>query len=214
VTTMEGQRVVIVGGTSGIGLATVRATAALGAEVVAAGRRPLAQRESIPGVQAADVDITDHESVQRQPWVSSTTSWGDCLIRQAGRVHGSRPSDGPLVHGRQVLRQLDLCPVCHPPPASCGVDHLRDRRGGGATTRPRLDDHGRPRRPRSPDPRPGDRARPAARQRHPTRLHRQRHVVVPAPDEARRAGAGVSPRRCRSSAWTRPTTSPTPRCSS
>src|ERR687897_2706920 len=65
VTTMEGQRVVIVGGTSGIGLATVRATAALGAEVVAAGRRPLAQRESIPGVQAADVDITAHESVQR-----------------------------------------------------------------------------------------------------------------------------------------------------
>jgi NAD(P)-dependent dehydrogenase (short-subunit alcohol dehydrogenase family) len=65
VTTMEGQRVVIVGGTSGMGLATVRATAALGADVVAAGRRPLAQRESIPGVQAAEVDITDHESVQR-----------------------------------------------------------------------------------------------------------------------------------------------------
>jgi NAD(P)-dependent dehydrogenase (short-subunit alcohol dehydrogenase family) len=65
VTTMEGQRVVIVGGTSGMGLASVRATAALGASVVAAGRRPLAQREPIPGVEAAEVDVTDHESVEQ-----------------------------------------------------------------------------------------------------------------------------------------------------
>jgi len=64
-TTMEGQRVVVVGGTSGMGLATVRATAALGASVVAAGRRPLAQREPIAGVEAAEVDVTDHESVEQ-----------------------------------------------------------------------------------------------------------------------------------------------------
>jgi NAD(P)-dependent dehydrogenase (short-subunit alcohol dehydrogenase family) len=62
--TMKGQRVVVVGGTSGMGLATVRAAAALGAEVVSAGRRPLAQRESVPGVEAAEVDITDEESVR------------------------------------------------------------------------------------------------------------------------------------------------------
>jgi NAD(P)-dependent dehydrogenase (short-subunit alcohol dehydrogenase family) len=47
---MKGQRVVVIGGTSGMGLATVRAAAALGAEVVSAGRRPLAQRASVPGV--------------------------------------------------------------------------------------------------------------------------------------------------------------------
>jgi NAD(P)-dependent dehydrogenase (short-subunit alcohol dehydrogenase family) len=63
--TMKGQRVVVVGGTSGMGLATVRAAAALGAEVVSAGRRPLAERESVPGVEAAEVDITDEESVRR-----------------------------------------------------------------------------------------------------------------------------------------------------
>lgn len=62
---MEGQRVVVVGGTSGMGLATVRATAALGASVVAARRRPLAQREPIPGVEAAELDVTDHESVEQ-----------------------------------------------------------------------------------------------------------------------------------------------------
>ena len=62
--TMEGQRVVVVGGTSGMGLATARATAALGAEVVAAGRRSLAQREPVPGVQAAEVDVTDEVAVR------------------------------------------------------------------------------------------------------------------------------------------------------
>jgi NAD(P)-dependent dehydrogenase (short-subunit alcohol dehydrogenase family) len=62
--TMKGQRVVVVGGTSGMGLATVRAAAALGAEVVSAGRRPLAQRDSVPGVEAAEVDLTDEESVR------------------------------------------------------------------------------------------------------------------------------------------------------
>jgi NAD(P)-dependent dehydrogenase (short-subunit alcohol dehydrogenase family) len=62
--TMKGQRVVVVGGTSGMGLATVRAAAGLGAEVVSAGRRPLTQRESVPGVEAAEVDVTDEESVR------------------------------------------------------------------------------------------------------------------------------------------------------
>ncbi len=38
--TLAGQRVVVVGGTSGTGLAAVRTPAAQGAEVVAAGRRP------------------------------------------------------------------------------------------------------------------------------------------------------------------------------
>jgi NAD(P)-dependent dehydrogenase (short-subunit alcohol dehydrogenase family) len=64
VTTLEGQRVVVVGGTSGMGMATVRAATALGADVVAAGRRPVAQRESIPGVTPAEVDVTDEVSVR------------------------------------------------------------------------------------------------------------------------------------------------------
>ncbi|MGH2473962.1 MAG: SDR family oxidoreductase [Candidatus Limnocylindrales bacterium] len=61
---MKGQRVVVVGGTSGMGLATVRAAAGLGAEVVSAGRRPLTQRGSVPGVEAAEVDVTDEASVR------------------------------------------------------------------------------------------------------------------------------------------------------
>jgi NAD(P)-dependent dehydrogenase (short-subunit alcohol dehydrogenase family) len=61
---MAGQRVVVVGGTSGMGLATVRATASLGADVVAAGRRPLAEREAMDRVQQALVDVTDEDSVR------------------------------------------------------------------------------------------------------------------------------------------------------
>jgi len=40
--TLSGQRVVVVGGTSGMGLATVRAALELGADVIAAGRRKVA----------------------------------------------------------------------------------------------------------------------------------------------------------------------------
>jgi NAD(P)-dependent dehydrogenase (short-subunit alcohol dehydrogenase family) len=62
--TLSGQRVVVVGGTSGMGLATVRAAAAQGAEVIAAGRRPVAGREPIEGVRQAEVDVTDEASVR------------------------------------------------------------------------------------------------------------------------------------------------------
>ena len=63
------RRIVVVGGTSGMGLATVRAAAALGAEVIAAGRRPLTERPRIdPGltgrVDQQVVDVTDEASVQ------------------------------------------------------------------------------------------------------------------------------------------------------
>ncbi len=61
---LAGQRVVVVGGTSGMGLATVRAAAAQGAEVIAAGRRPVAHREAIAGARHVEVDITDEASTQ------------------------------------------------------------------------------------------------------------------------------------------------------
>jgi len=66
---LSGQRIVVVGGTSGMGLATVRAAAALGAEVIVAGRRPVTERPSLdPGsagpVDQQVVDVTDEASVQ------------------------------------------------------------------------------------------------------------------------------------------------------
>jgi NAD(P)-dependent dehydrogenase (short-subunit alcohol dehydrogenase family) len=61
---LEGRRVVVVGGTSGMGRATARAAAAAGAAVIAAGRRPVGEREPEPGVEQAVVDVTDEGSVQ------------------------------------------------------------------------------------------------------------------------------------------------------
>jgi NAD(P)-dependent dehydrogenase (short-subunit alcohol dehydrogenase family) len=62
---LSGQRVVVAGGTSGMGLATARAAAALGAEVIAAGRRPAAAREPVPGLRQAVADVTDEQSVRQ-----------------------------------------------------------------------------------------------------------------------------------------------------
>jgi NAD(P)-dependent dehydrogenase (short-subunit alcohol dehydrogenase family) len=61
---LAGERVVVVGGTSGMGAATVRAARRLGAEVVSAGRRPVAERDGVEGVQEVVVDSTDEASVR------------------------------------------------------------------------------------------------------------------------------------------------------
>src|SRR5262245_1441985 len=66
---LRGQRVVVVGGTSGIGLGTAHAAANAGAEVVVAGRRPEAQRgvgviEQNSRIRHAVVDVTDEEAVR------------------------------------------------------------------------------------------------------------------------------------------------------
>jgi NAD(P)-dependent dehydrogenase (short-subunit alcohol dehydrogenase family) len=61
---MDGSRVVVVGGTSGMGLATVRLAAARGADVIAAGRRPVAERAQVDRARHLEVDVTDEQSVQ------------------------------------------------------------------------------------------------------------------------------------------------------
>jgi NAD(P)-dependent dehydrogenase (short-subunit alcohol dehydrogenase family) len=62
--TLAGARFVVVGGTSGMGLATARAAAAQGADVFAAGRRPVEGRAPIEGVRHAQVDVTNEASVR------------------------------------------------------------------------------------------------------------------------------------------------------
>src|SRR5262245_18359087 len=66
--TLHGQRVVIVGGTSGMGLGAVQAAVEAGASVVVAGRRREAERGGIEPEQRrtthAQVDVTDEHSVR------------------------------------------------------------------------------------------------------------------------------------------------------
>ncbi|HWL85371.1 MAG TPA: SDR family oxidoreductase, partial [Polyangiaceae bacterium] len=65
---LRGQRVVVVGGTSGMGLGAVRAAADAGAHVIAAGRRPAAARDIVQPAEGrlehAVVDVTDEASVR------------------------------------------------------------------------------------------------------------------------------------------------------
>lgn len=66
---LKGQKVVIVGGTSGMGLGAARAAVEAGAHVVVAGRRPEAARSSVgpqmDRFEHAVVDITDEASIRR-----------------------------------------------------------------------------------------------------------------------------------------------------
>ena len=65
---LKGQKVVVVGGTSGMGLGAARAARDAGAEVVVAGRRPEAARALRPETgkfEHAVVDITDEASIRR-----------------------------------------------------------------------------------------------------------------------------------------------------
>ena len=65
---LHGQRVVVVGGTSGMGLGSARAAAEAGAEVIVVGRRPVSSRESSSAEDAsfkhATADVTDEGSVR------------------------------------------------------------------------------------------------------------------------------------------------------
>jgi len=65
---LRGQRVVVVGGTSGMGLGAVRAALEVGAEVVMAGRRETSRGAIDAGndrLRHAVVDVTDEASVRR-----------------------------------------------------------------------------------------------------------------------------------------------------
>lgn len=64
---LSGSRAVVTGGYSGLGLATTRALAQAGANVVVPARRPQAARaavDGIAGVEVDDLDLTDLESVR------------------------------------------------------------------------------------------------------------------------------------------------------
>ncbi len=60
---VEGRKAVVFGGTSGIGLATARQLAALGAEVVAVSRDPGKAGKLPEGIRTATCDVRDQEAV-------------------------------------------------------------------------------------------------------------------------------------------------------
>lgn len=84
---VSGKKAIVFGGTSGIGLATVRRLAALGAQVVAVGRDPGKVKEKIDGVTLEACDVLDRDALtklfeQHAPFeilVSAATGGGRAL---------------------------------------------------------------------------------------------------------------------------------------
>jgi len=66
---LHGQRVVVLGGTSGIGLATAKAAAGRGAEVTVVSRRPASVEAALaglpPGTSGRAADLTDADQMRR-----------------------------------------------------------------------------------------------------------------------------------------------------
>lgn len=64
-TPLAGKRVVVIGGSSGIGLAVARAASAHGAETVAGSRDPERAGAGLDGIRAVAIDVTDDGSVSQ-----------------------------------------------------------------------------------------------------------------------------------------------------
>ena len=97
---LAGQRVVVVGGTSGMGAATVRAARDLGADVVSAGRRSLSERKPADGVREVVVDTTDEQSVRA---LFESAGELDHLLVTASPGQSGRLLDQDLAQARSFM---------------------------------------------------------------------------------------------------------------
>ena len=159
----------------------------LGAEVVSAGRHALAERKPADGVREVIVDTTDESLRARTLRVGRRT--GSSARHRIARPVRQAPRPGPRagaeLHGWQVLRKLDVCPLCRPTPAISRVHHFRHRRFRGPPSRWRVDDHGGICCRRRLDAGARRRTRTAPGERDSALLHRHRVLEL-----SHRSGAG------------------------
>ena len=173
-------KLVVVGGTSGMGAATVarRGTARLGS----GGRRA-----------GATIDVTD---ASVRAFFERTGALDHLLVTASPGTPGPLLEQEPDV-ARTSSTASSSAPGCAPlRRAFAGrrrLDHLRHRRRGGAPAAWRRDGRRRVRGAGGAHARTGARARPAARERHPPWIHRQRDVGSP----VRRGARGPAPARGR-----------------
>lgn len=93
---LRGQRVVVIGGTAGIGLATARAAARQGAEVIVVGRSPQnadAARSALPEAAVEHADVADEAAVRE-------------LFERLGEVDHVAVTAGGRAGGRVVEADL------------------------------------------------------------------------------------------------------------
>ena len=85
---LNGKTVIVIGGSSGIGVAVAKAAAARGAQVVLAGRRLASGVEN--GLRSEPVDVTDAASLQR-------------LFERVGRFDHLVYTSGPSVRAKPLI---------------------------------------------------------------------------------------------------------------
>lgn len=108
-----GRRVLVTGGTSGLGAAAAKAFAGLGAEVVAAGLQS-ASTAPAPGIEVVELDVTDQAAVEE---LVAGQGRLDVLVTCAGIIRRDDEFD-PEVFG-QVLNvnltgTMRACRAAHP----------------------------------------------------------------------------------------------------
>jgi NAD(P)-dependent dehydrogenase (short-subunit alcohol dehydrogenase family) len=128
---LSGKRVVVTGGASGIGIETVRALAAIGAEVTLAVRNPAAGREVADSIVEATgnssiavsrLDLTDRQTIH--DFVSSWRGRLDVLVNNAGIMalpDLQRTAEGwEMQFATNYLGHYELTLGLHPALASAG----------------------------------------------------------------------------------------------
>jgi NADP-dependent 3-hydroxy acid dehydrogenase YdfG len=103
--TISGQRMVVIGGSSGIGLATAHLAATQGAQVTIASRSDQRLRTALAElpecVRAAQLDLLDEQAVER--FFSGDPSWDHVVITGAETPMGA-------VRTLPLDRSLTRCP--------------------------------------------------------------------------------------------------------
>lgn len=100
---LRGTRVIVVGGSSGIGLAAARLTKEAGAEVTIVGRSPVRLKraqESLGGVRAVEADITDTAAIGR---VFEGLDRVDHVLVSAGTIKNGTLVKNDLTTLRQIV---------------------------------------------------------------------------------------------------------------
>jgi NAD(P)-dependent dehydrogenase (short-subunit alcohol dehydrogenase family) len=102
--TFDGQRICVVGGTAGIGLAIARSLSSNGAQVIIVGRdrdKARTVAESIgPGVEGRGADVMDAAKVEA---LFGAVGAVDHLVVTAAQVRGGMFRDGPLADARFTM---------------------------------------------------------------------------------------------------------------
>ena len=126
--TLSGKTAVVIGASSGIGLATANLLAGAGATVHAAARRPSAIEEgAAEGVAAHELDISDEESVRRTLEGIGESEGIDVLIVAAGMNFPERRLEQLTARSWDAMISVNLSGAFYA--VSAALPYLRASRG-------------------------------------------------------------------------------------